>query len=114
MSRSLEHGEGVGLASNAYVTLLTCPAGHKYEVLQAACFLLTPGADNTVAYLDNAAGQRRLFEWKRTQAGSRWFAFTWPAMVLYPTEALTIYVTPVSGSPTWQCQYTYVDVDYLH
>ena len=114
MSRSMEIIEAQGLASNAYQDLLTCPAGHKLEVLQLIVFSNAPGGTQGLLYRRDAAAQLRLYWWLNPPAQARFYTYTMPGLVLYPTESATHYQVAALGTTTYQIQLVYIDVDYAN
>lgn len=101
-----------GLPSGSAQTVLTCPADHKYEVLQLQLFVGNPGAAQNLAYYLDASANLRLFEWHNPPAYNRQDRFTWPGLVLYAGEVLKPWVISTGAALTYQAIATYIDVDY--
>lgn len=109
MSRVMHRTPITTVPDSTLVALLTCPAGHKYEVLWLAGS--GNGAQPTsfiVASTQDAAGQYLAVVINDT---APWYSkqFSWPSIVLLPGDNLaveTIHAGGVAG--TWQV--TYIDV----
>lgn len=111
MSRRMERTVVTDLLANTTVTLLTCPAGHKYELVDSfatnqatpgrllGLTLVTAGAelDIGVFVVTTIAGQQTIHE-------------SYEGVVLYEGDKLDASNFLVASTSRWML--TYIDVDF--
>lgn len=109
MSRSLERVDvdpGIG----ALTDVLTCPSGHKYEIVGISFYNDLANTYNWYFY-QHVAGGYLARDLVAVPSSTQAIAKPYPGLVLYTGESVTLYLV-TAGTTHIPMPIEYVDVDY--
>jgi hypothetical protein len=111
MSRSLERTSPLFVPGGTSLLLLTCPTGHKYEVIDSWASGDTVAGRIVPILLTTAAAATAFIDDWPTAAGFQVQHQTYNAVVMYPGDTLTGFALG-AGFAGSAFMLSYVDVDY--
>lgn len=108
--RRMERKLATGLARNTIPTVLTAPAGHKYEILTVA---ISPGAGAapTIYILVTAAGLNQGIIINKTTPENGVLCERFNALLIDEGDIFNLGVVGAGTAP-WTYHVTYMDVDF--